>query len=142
MKKMIAVILAAVLLSALLLPALAEEKAYDLDASRLMDKWVYIDSTAVMTPMGQIKEGETAKVYPCYGLLNVVYCANPESARIQHLDIYVPTEYVKEAKDNGDGTFTLTFDEEAVFTNLNGASYTVKTAPIIYQNTIDGYKEG
>lgn len=142
MKKMVAMILVAVLLTALLVPAMAEETVYDLDASKLMDKWVYIDSTEVMTPMGQIKEGETAKVYPCYGLLNVVYCANPESARIQHLDIYVPTEYVKEAKDNGDGTFTLTFDEEAVFTNLNGASYTINTAPIIYQNTIDGYKEG
>lgn len=142
MKKMIALILTAVLLLSLLLPALAEEKTYDLDASKLMNQWVYIDSTAVMTPMGQIKEGETADVYPCYGLLNVVYCSNPESARIQHLDIYVPTEYVKEARDNGDGTFTLTFDEEAVFTNLNGASYTANTAPIIYQNTIDGYKEG
>ena len=142
MKKMIALILTAVLLLSLLLPALAEEKTYDLDASKLMNQWVYIDSTAVMTPMGQIKEGEIAQVYPCYGLLNVVYCANPESARIQHLDIYVPTEYVKEAKDNGDGTFTLSFDEEAVFTNLNGTSYTVNTAPIIYQNTIDGYKEG
>ena len=142
MKHMVAVILAIALLAAMMLPALAEESAYDLDASKLMDKWVYIDSTAVMTPMGQIKEGETAAVYPCYGLLNVVYCANPESARIQHLDIYVPAEYVKEAKDNGDGTYALTFDEEAVFTNLNGTSYTVKTAPIIYQNTIDGYKEG
>lgn len=142
MKKMLALILTSVLLLSLLLPALAEEKTYDLDASKLMNQWVYIDSTAVMTPMGQIKEGETARVYPCYGLLNVVYCANPESARIQHLDIYVPAEYVKESKDNGDGTFTLTFDEEAVFTNLNGTSYTVNTAPIIYQNTIDGYKEG
>ena len=142
MKKMIALILTAVSLLSLLLPALAEAETYDLDASKLMNQWVYIDSTAVMTPMGQIKEGETADVYPCYGLLNVVYCANPESARIQHLDIYVPTEYVKEARDNGDGTFTLTFDEEAVFTNLNGTSYTVNTAPIIYQNTIDGYKEG
>lgn len=142
MKKTIALILTAVLFLSQLLPALAEEETYDLDASKLMDQWVYIDSTAVMTPMGQIKEGETAKVYPCYGLMNVVYCAHPESARIQHLDIYVPTEYVKEAMDNGNGTFTLTFDEEAVFTNLNGASYTVNTAPIIYQNTIDGYKEG
>ena len=142
MKKTIALILTAVLFLSQLLPALAEEETYDLDASKLMDQWVYIDSTAVMTPMGQIKEGETAAVYPCYGLMNVVYCAHPESARIQHLDIYVPTEYVKEARDNGNGTFTLTFDEEAVFTNLNGASYTVNTAPIIYQNTIDGYKEG
>ena len=142
MKRMAAMILTAALLAAMLLPALSEEPVYDLDASKLMDKWVYIDSTAVMTPMGQVKEGETAQVYPCYGLLNVVYCARPESARIQHLDIYVPTEYVKEATDNGDGTFTLTFDEEAVFTNLNGTAYTVKTAPIIYQNTIDGYKEG
>ena len=142
MKKTIALILTAVLFLSQLLTVLAEEETYDLDASKLMDQWVYIDSTAVMTPMGQIKEGETAKVYPCYGLMNVVYCAHPESARIQHLDIYVPTEYVKEARDNGNGTFTLTFDEEAVFTNLNGASYTVNTAPIIYQNTIDGYKEG
>ena len=142
MKKMVALILASVLLISLLLPAVAEEETYDLDASKLMDKWVYIDSTAVMTPMGQIKEGETAAVYPCYALQNVVYCANPESARIQHLDLYVPTEYVKEAVDNGDGTFTLTFDEEKTFTNLNGTTYTVNTAPIIYQNTIDGYKEG
>ena len=142
MRKMVALILTAVLLLSLFIPVLAEEESYDLDASKKMNQWVYIDSTEVMTPMGQIKEGETAKVYPCYGLLNVVYCAKPESARIQHLDIYVPTEYVKEARDNGDGTFALTFDEEAVFTNLNGTSYTVNTAPIIYQNTIDGYKEG
>ena len=142
MKKMVALILASVLLLSMLLPAIAEEKTYDLDASKLMNQWVYIDSTAVMTPMGQIKEGETAAVYPCYALQNVVYCANPESARIQHLDVYVPTEYVREARDNGDGTFTLTFDEEKTFTNLNGTTYTVNTAPIIYQNTIDGYKEG
>lgn len=142
MKKMVALILASVLLLSMLLPAIAEEKTYDLDASKLMNQWVYIDSTAVMTPMGQIKEGETAAVYPCYALQNVVYCANPESARIQHLDLYVPTEYVKEAIDNGDGIFTLTFDEEKTFTNLKGTTYTVNTAPIIYQNTIDGYKEG
>ena len=98
MKKTIALILTTVLFLSQLLPALAEEETYDLDVSKLMDQWVYIDSTAVMTPMGQIKEGETAKVYPCYGLMNVVYCAHPESARIQHLDIYVPTEYVKEAR--------------------------------------------
>ena len=52
MKKMMAMILAAVLLLTILLPALAEAETYDLDASKLMDKWVYIDSTAVMTPMG------------------------------------------------------------------------------------------
>ncbi|MBR1684501.1 MAG: hypothetical protein IJ708_05140 [Clostridia bacterium] len=142
MNKMVALLLTVLLVAALCLPALAEDTVYDLDAAHLMDQWVYIDSTPVMTPMGQIKEGESAAVYPCYALQGVVYCARPESARIQHLDIYVPTEYVKEAKDNGDGTFTLTFDEDAVFTNLNGASYTVHTAPIIYQNTIDGYKEG
>ena len=81
MNKMIAMILTAVLLLTMVFPVLAEAETYDLDASKLMDKWVYIDSTAVMTPMGQIKEGETAAVYPCYGLLNVVYCARPESAR-------------------------------------------------------------
>ena len=48
MKKMTALILTAVLLLAMLLPALAEAETYDLDASKLMDKWVYIDSTAVM----------------------------------------------------------------------------------------------
>lgn len=59
--------------------SLAAETAYDLDASKLMNQWVYIDSTAVMTPMGQIKEGETAAVYPCYGLLNGCTAQTPKA---------------------------------------------------------------
>ena len=144
MRNMVSVLLVFVLLLTALLPVTAsaqETKDYDLDASKLMNQWVYLDSTTKLSPMGVDLE-EQVTVYPCYALQNVVYCANPESASIQHLDIYVPTEYVKEAKDNGDGTWTLTFDDDAVFTNLNGTAYTVNTAPIIYQNTIDGYKEG
>ena len=79
MKKMVALLLTVLLTASLLLPALAEDAAYDLDAANLMDKWVYIDSTAVMTPMGQIKEGETAAVYPCR------ICQGSQGQRRRHL---------------------------------------------------------
>ncbi|MCD8021751.1 MAG: hypothetical protein LUF30_01755, partial [Lachnospiraceae bacterium] len=43
--------------------------------------------------------------------------------------------------DNGDDTYTCTVNTEAVFTN-GDVTYTAQTAPIIYQNGINGYSEG
>ena len=118
---------------------------YDLDIASLMGKWIYItelpksdkgqfvyneDGTPVMTP-----------VQPCYALTDVVYCTNPVDAAVQKLDIYVPEEYVN-AVDNGDGTYTVTINEAGKFEREDGVTYTAANAPVIYQNTVDGYKQG
>lgn len=118
---------------------------YDLDVASLMGKWTYItelpksdkgqfvyneDGTPVMTP-----------VQPCYALTDVVYCTNPVDAAVQKLDIYVPEEYVN-AADNGDGTYTVTINEAGKFEREDGVTYTAANAPVIYQNTVDGYKQG
>ena len=111
------------------------------NAADLMDQWVYVDKTTVLSPMG-VDQGKEVEVEPCYALENVLYCANPEDEECAVLSIYVPTAYVEKAEENGDGTYKLTFNKNAVFTNDVGTEYTVDTAPIIYQTSIDGYKEG
>lgn len=118
---------------------------YDLDVASRMGEWVYItelpksdkgqivyndDGTPVMTP-----------VQPCYALTDVVYCAAPADAAVQKLDIYVPEEYVT-AVGNGDGTYTVTINEAGKFERADGVSYTAANAPVIYQNTVDGYRQG
>ena len=145
LKKVLSVTMAAALvISCLSLSAFAADNAgaaFHKDAADLMDQWVYVDKTTVLSSMGVDQKTE-AEVEPCYALENVLYCANPEDSECAVLSVYVPVAYVKEAVDNGNGTYTLTFDETAVFTNDVGTQYTVGTAPIIYQNSVDGYKEG
>ena len=135
-------LLAALALSLLPLPTMASEDT--LDASAYMDQWVYL--TEVQTPEEKgfgapegPAETKTVSVHPCYALQGLLTCENPVDASIQTLDIYVPSEYVS-AVDNGDGTFTLSFKEDPF--PRNGVSYTAETAPIIYQNTVGGYRQG
>lgn len=146
LKKVLAVTMAAVLLISCLAAcaSTADQPAnpnFHKDAAELMDQWIYVDKTTVLSAMG-VDQGTEVEVEPCYALENVLYCANPEDEECAVLSIYVPEAYVKEAVENSDGTYTLTFDKDVVLTNDVGTEYTVNTAPIIYQNSVDGYKEG
>lgn len=116
-----------------------------LDLVDYMDKWIYV-SEMPKTERGDVVYNEDGTpvmeaVQPCYVLKGVPYCLKPVDASIQVLDIYVPAEYL-DAKENGDGTYTCTTHEGGTFTREDGVSYTAKNAPIIYQNTIDGYAQG
>jgi hypothetical protein len=119
-----------------------------MNAESLMDQWVYIEEVEVQQGGGfaggnngeESEEPTIVQVHPCYALLGVTYCSNPADAEVESMDIYVPAEYM-DAIDNGDGTYTCTVNTEAVF-ERDGVSYTADTAPIIYQNTIDGYRQG
>lgn len=102
--------------------------ADSLDLDDYSDQWVFISA----------REGGNPD---CYALLDVVYCADPADAAVQQLDIYVPAVYM-DAVSNGDRTYTCTVKPDAVFEREDGVSYTAATAPIIYQNTIDGYRQG
>lgn len=116
-----------------------------LDLNNYADQWIYV------TEMEKTERGEVVlnddgtpvmqEVQPCYALKNLVYCTNPADAAVQIIDIYVPAEYM-DAVDNGDGTFTCTVKAGGVFKRADGTSYTAENAPIVYQNTIDGYAEG
>ena len=120
-------------------------KEISLDLADYMDKWVYV-SEMPKTERGDVVYNEDGtpvmeSVQPCYALKGVPYCLKPADASIQVLDIYVPAEYL-DAKDNGDGTYTCTTRKGGTFTREDGVSYTAGNAPIIYQNTIDGYAQG
>lgn len=116
-----------------------------LDLANYADKWTYVTEQP-KSQRGELVYDESGDlvfepVQPCYMITDVPYCLNPADDTIQLLDIYVPEEYM-DAKDNGDGTFTCTVNREGSFTNPAGVTYTGATAPIIVQNTIDGYAEG
>ncbi len=118
---------------------------YSLDLKDYMDEWVYITADRKQNNLGQLMLDEdgnftTLPVEPAYALMGLPYCASPEDPFVQNLDIYVPAAYV-DAVPNGDGTYTVSFNDSTV-TNSNGTTYSAETAPIIYQTTIDGYKEG
>lgn len=68
-----------------------------------------------------------------YYQIGVQYCAKPESTDFETLGIYVPGKYVS-AKDNGDGTFTVTVNPAGT---VNG--YTAVTAPIVMPVNTPGY---
>lgn len=68
-----------------------------------------------------------------YWQIGIVYCAAPETKDYESLGIYVPGAYVT-AKDNGNGTFTITTNESGT---VNG--YTAKTAPIVMPVNTPGY---
>jgi len=108
--------------------ALADLKEGSLDLDDYSDQWVFIT-------------GREGSVPDCYALLDVVYCENPADASVQQMDIYVPAAYM-DAESNGDRTYTCKVKSDAVFEREDGVSYTAATAPIIYQNTIDGYRQG
>lgn len=66
--------------------------------------------------------------YSCYCLKNVVYCANPASPDLQSMNLFVPAEY-------------LTADGHIAEHGAKG-SYTARTAPIVFSNTIAAYAQG
>lgn len=68
-----------------------------------------------------------------YYQIGVQYCAKPESTDYETLGIYIPGKYVT-AKDNGDGTFTVTVNTAGT---VNG--YTAATAPIVMPVNTPGY---
>ncbi len=112
-------------------PGPAEEPLTDepdlpaLSVLNYADQWTYISV------------GEAGA---CYALQNVPYCTEPADPSVQFIDIYVPVEYV-DAVDNGNGTFTVSVREDGAITNSNGVTYTAATAPVIFQNSVDGYKQ-
>ena len=71
----------------------------------------------------------------CYYQIGVQYCLNPESLDHETLAIYVPGEYMT-ATDNGDGTYTCTFNAEG---EVNG--FTVADAPIVIPVKTPGYMD-
>ncbi|MBE6016575.1 MAG: hypothetical protein E7233_03045 [Lachnospiraceae bacterium] len=73
----------------------------------------------------------------CYALFNVPYCTSPVDPEVQVMNIYVPDAYMTEEADG-----SIVINPDGIFTNSDGTTYTAQTAPIIYQNTIDAYKEG
>ena len=67
------------------------------------------------------------KEWNCYKLERVVYCENPRVPQEQSMNIYVPAEYL-----NPDGTVRE-------IESKNG--YTARTAPVIFENGLAGYRE-
>ena len=100
-----------------------------MDIGQYSGQWIYITEI----------EGQT--VPACYALMDVVYCETPADPAVQQMDIYVPEAYM-DGLDNGDGTHTCMVKADGTFVREDGVSYTAQTAPIIYQNTIDGYRQG
>jgi len=116
-----------------------------LDLKNYSDKWEYVTEQP-KSQRGEFVLDENGNmvyepVQPCYVLWNVPYCLNPADAEVELLDIYVPAEYM-DARDNGNGTFTCTVNRNASFKRADGTVYTGANAPVIVQNTIDGYAEG
>lgn len=67
------------------------------------------------------------KDWNCYKLEKMVYCENPKVPQEQSMNIYAPAEYL-----DPDGTVR---EKES----KNG--YTARTAPVIFENGLAGYKE-
>ncbi len=148
-------LLAALTLTSLLpLTAFAEEEtnsaaeaaeSYSLDISEANGQWIYIDESPV-SERGEpvLNEDGSPKMAPvpaCYALMDQVYVASPENPAVQQMDIYVPAAYV-DAVANEDGTYTVSWNTDAEITSGSGAVYTASTAPVIYQNTVNGYMQG
>ena len=125
--------------------AVKDVEGYSLDISAYDGQWIYIDELQA-SMRGELlwNEDGTPQMEPIpatYALMNVVYAENPEDPAVQQMDIYVPADYVI-ATPNGDGTYAVEWDYTAKITSGTGAVYTAATAPVIYQNTVDGYKQG
>ena len=116
----------------------------ELDVANMADQWLYYGY--VDTYSKGEATGET--VYAgAYALRNVVYCSNPADPEVEVMDIFVPEEYVTayatgEVDEDGNALYHVEINEGGALTNSNGTTYTAQTAPILYQNMIDGYKEG
>ncbi len=68
-----------------------------------------------------------------YYQLGIAYVASPQAPDLETLGIYVPGAYVS-AKDNGNGTFTLTRKDSGKV-----GSYTAADAPIVFPVNTPGY---
>ena len=60
-----------------------------------------------------------------YWQTGISYCADPADEKYETLGIFVPAAYMN-AKDNGDGTFTCTINNQAAV-----KGYTADSAPIV-----------
>lgn len=130
MKKKLTTILLTTTSSLLLLTACSAQKT-DNTASNPTST---ISSGDVKTTLSKIdntkwKYNSSDKVYYQIG---ISYVANKVSDN-QTLSIFVPEEYLS-ATDNGDGTYTATFNTDAKVGN-----YTSKTAPIVIPINTPGY---
>lgn len=116
----------------------------ELDLANYADQWVYYGD--VETYSKGVATGEY--VYAgCYALENIVYCSNPADPEVEVMVIFVPEEYVTayatgEVNEDGAALYHVEINESGSITNSNGTTYTAETAPIMYQNMIDGYREG
>ena len=92
------------------------------------------DSEAVT---GLSKIDSTAWLYNAdedvYYQTGIPYCETPADSAYETLAVFVPGAYM-DAKDNGDGTYTCTINEEAA---VNG--YTALSAPIAMPINTPGY---
>lgn len=117
-----------------------------LDFSKYADQWVYIEQVQ-LSDKGKLQD-EYFDI-PCYVLFGVEYYTKSisESCRI---DIAVPAAYVESFSEHG--TYTdengvdhpqgkVSFISDEVDINGNGSFYTVDSAPILFQNNVDAYRE-
>lgn len=117
-----------------------------LDFSKYADQWVYMEQVQ-LSDKGKLQD----KFFdiPCYVLFGVEYYTESVSASCR-IDIAVPAAYVESF--NECGTYTddkgstfpqgsVTFKTEELDINGNGSFYSVDSAPILFQNNIDAYKE-
>lgn len=68
-----------------------------------------------------------------YYQIGVAYCTDPTDENYETLAIYVPGAYMT-AKDNGDGTYTCTLNDDG---KVEG--YTAETAPVVFPVNTAGY---
>ena len=73
----------------------------------------------------QLKEWKYQADVDCYCMEGLVYCDKPLDPEKQSMNIYVPAAYIR-----GES-----------LTTRHGATYTAKTAPVVYYNDIGGYAE-
>ena len=70
-----------------------------------------------------------------YYQLGIVYVAKPADWELENLAIFVPAAFM-DSKDNGDGTFTCSVNENRT---LGDFGYTAKTAPVLFPMNTFGY---
>lgn len=73
----------------------------------------------------QLKEWNYQADGDCYCMEGLVYCDKPLDPEKQSMNIYVPAAYIR-----GES-----------LTTRHGATYTAKTAPVVYYNDVGGYAE-
>lgn len=125
----------------------SEYSAYPaLDFGQYADHWVYMEQVQ-LSEKGKLQD--TFFDTPCYVLFGVEYYTESVS-EICRIDIAVPAEYVEQFTPVGtytdsNGTSfpqgSLVFKTEELDLNGNGSFYSVDTAPILFQNNVDAYRE-